>query len=57
MFRLNNFLNDPYFTKQLGIGSNTGAVGNPQALNIDQNAEGSNEIEDDLEVELTEEEF
>ena len=28
VFRLNNFLNDPYFTKQLGIGGNTGAIGN-----------------------------
>lgn len=46
VFRMNNFLNDPYVTKQLGL------VTAPQSE--EQEAEDDNE---ELEVELTEEEF
>lgn len=51
-------MNDPYFTKQLGIAGGAGTLGGTQGLNnIDKAADGNNDEEDDLEVELTEEEF
>ena len=53
VFRLNNFLNDPYFTRQLGIPMSQGE----DAPNRDDDGFGTAGDDDELEVELTEEEF
>ena len=60
VFRLNNFLNDPYFINQLGLSEGAIATGHPnaQAPGLADADEDMGDLEDDeLEVELTEEEF
>ena len=58
VFRLNNFLNDPYFINQLGLSEGAIATGHPnaQAPGLTDADEDMGDLEDDeLEVELTEE--
>ena len=55
VFRQNNFLNDPYISKQLGLGAG-GEMGRFMNVNSDQTNKNTQE-DDELEVELTEEEF
>ena len=55
VFRQNNFLNDPYISKQLGLGGG-GEMGRFMNVNSDKANQDTQE-DDELEVELTEEEF
>lgn len=59
VFRLNNFLNDPYFINQLGLGSTAdpGSATGPAAAKGDTDEETAEQDDDELEVELTQEEF
>lgn len=68
VFRLNNFLNDPYVTKQLGLSNQPGmSLGGTQfqaqeQVGIQYGSSNLDELDDkdgeeELEVELTEEEF
>ena len=60
VFRLNNFLNDPYFINQLGIDGATAEAGNGNGQppgKGDTDEEGADLEDDELEVELTQEEF